>query len=233
MKKIIFGLFVLLLNVVLILNFFDPRIAEYIKVKLKINPEITLYSKGLNTIYERMDGSVEKGSTIFLGDSITQALNVAAITDKSINYGISGDTTYGLLNRMDKYNSLNTANKIVIAIGINDLRYRNKEEIIKNFNLILDKLPQNTPILINSILPVSGTFIDKNKDYSVKKIEEINSELLGLCGKKPSCNYMDNFKLFVDKNGFLKKEYDIGDGIHLNTKGNQVLIHVLRENIKN
>lgn len=80
----------------------------------------------------------------FLGDSITQSLNVNSVTDRGVNYGIGGDTSLGLLNRLEYYNSLKKADKILVAIGINDFIFnRTSKEIIGNYAKIFELLPKD------------------------------------------------------------------------------------------
>lgn len=235
MKKNVLILGLLILNVILTANFFEPRVADFVKVKLglNLNTEITQYWRGVDIMYSRMDGNVEEGSIIFLGDSITQALNVAAIGSKNINYGIAGDTTQGLIKRINNYSSLKNAKKIVLAIGINDFRYRKKEQIINNYKYLMDKLPKGTPLLVSSILPVSNDFILTNKKYSVKDIKYINTKISIMCKQRKMCEFIDSYRVFADKNGNLKSEYDLGDGVHLNTLGNSVLINIFKDSINN
>ena len=62
------------------------------------------------------------GAPYFLGDSITRRLDVATIASNAVNLGISGDSTAGLLNRIDLYELGARASSVVIAIGVNDIR---------------------------------------------------------------------------------------------------------------
>ena len=94
-------------------------------------------------VHQRMDGNIREDS-IFFGDSITQSLNVNSVTDRGVNYGIGGDTSLGLLNRLEYYNSLKKADKILVAIGINDFIFnRTSKEIIGNYAKIFELLPKD------------------------------------------------------------------------------------------
>ena len=66
------------------------------------------------------------------------------MTDRGVNYGIGGDTSLGLLNRLEYYNSLKKADKILVAIGINDFIFnRTSKEIIGNYAKIFELLPKD------------------------------------------------------------------------------------------
>ncbi|MDR8315210.1 GDSL family lipase, partial [Acinetobacter baumannii] len=43
--------------------------------------------------------------------------------------------------------------------------------------------------------------------------------------------FINSYGLFADSAGFLKKSYDTGDGIHLNTEGYNLLIKILKVKI--
>ena len=87
---------------------------------------------------------------VFIGDSIIQGLYVSAVTENGVNFGISGDTTAGVLERIDKYTILNKARAVVIAIGINDIPRRNNKKIIENL-LLFVKVVKNVVIVFINI----------------------------------------------------------------------------------
>ena len=56
---------------------------------------------------------------MFLGDSHVQGLAVSSITPNAVNLGIGGNTTVGLIQRLQNLKSLQLARTVVIAIGYN------------------------------------------------------------------------------------------------------------------
>jgi hypothetical protein len=48
----------------------------------------------------RDDATVPAGAVIFLGDSMTHDLDVQPLASPAANFGIVGDTTFGVLNRL-------------------------------------------------------------------------------------------------------------------------------------
>lgn len=82
--------------------------------------ELTPHYHRMLEYHKRMDGNVLTGSVIFFGDSITQGLCVSAVASHSVNYGIGSDTTFGVLERLKYYRSINRADVVVISIGVND-----------------------------------------------------------------------------------------------------------------
>lgn len=232
-NKILFLLLFLFLTP-FVANFFNPKIGEFVRTKLNINSEaeINSYYKRLVTVHQRMDGNIDNGSIIFLGDSLTQSLNVTAISQNAVNYGIGSDTTYGLLNRLSNYKSINQADAIVLSIGINDFIYnRSPDLIIDNYKKIFDYIPEDKNIYLNSLFPVSLTYTKNNSKVSIEKIKKLNNELARVCSLKPKCKYLNNYDYFSDKSGYLNKKYDVGDGIHINTKGYDLWINILKSNL--
>ena len=230
MKKIILVTWLIGLHAFAALAIWDTDLPYRIDRKLGLGfltpPEISRFYENMLGSHLQLDGSIEEGSVIFLGDSITQGLNVAAVTDKAINYGIGMDTSIGLLQRIPQYQSLNKASVIVVAIGINDFlrAKRSPSEVLSNYTQILDRLPTNTPIILQAPFPVdeahglAGTNI---------KISNLNTSLQGLA-KQRNYSLINLQMLYSDKHGNLKDELHTGDGIHLSNKGYKLWIEALQ-----
>lgn len=197
----------------------DSKIDKIIKYKLGLNSkELDNYYYKLLAIQERQDLQVVPGSTIMIGDSITQGL----IYPRFVNYGIGSDTTYGVLNRIKKYKSLNDAKKIILMIGINDLKRRSDAEILENYLEILDKLP-SSKLIVFSVLPVNEEVVSKNPQMNNARIKKINQRIAELCSQK-KIKFIDLSEFYLDENGFLDKNYHVGDGIHLNQTGYDIWV---------
>ncbi|QUM80430.1 GDSL family lipase [Moritella sp. 5] len=193
--------------------------------------EISDYYNTTTTYHKRMDGSVPEGATIFIGDSITQGLATAAISEYSVNYGIGSDTTIGVINRLPFYKSVTTAKSIVIAIGVNDLKRRDNSSIVKNHQTILNLIPKDKKIILSAVLPVDERV--SSVKVSNKRILQLNSAL-----KKMSTNYVNvifinSSSMLQEPNGNLKSTFHTGDGVHLNTDGYRVWISQLRKALDN
>lgn len=212
----------------MIVIFLKPNIAVAIKDKFFDKNEISEYYIKANSYYKRMSGNLENDTNIFLGDSITEGLNVSAVKPKSVNFGIGGDTTKGIIDRIDDY-KIKDSQDIYLLIGINDLQFRKNEDVINNYNEIFSKLNKNN-LYLTSIMPLSKDYQDRNKDFSNERIILINKNLKQICEKNPKCKYIDIYEKLLDKNGFLDQKYHIGDGIHLNTSGYNLWISEIKKN---
>jgi lysophospholipase L1-like esterase len=176
-----------------------------------------------------------ENSIVFLGDSIVEGANWDELFGKSniINRGISGDTTEGVINRIEEIIRLQPS-KLFIAVGTNDISLGvSTSQIIDNYREIIETLQQKYPqtkIFIHSLLPVSLSSKSIYK-HSNRGILELNLELIKLCSKK-GIEYLNIHPHFLDKNDKLKSEFT-NDGLHLLGKGYLVWKEQIKEYIIN
>jgi len=232
-KKFLIGYVILVhlfLLLVLLKSDFTTRVGY--RVGLIGRSEITQHFQNMITYHKRMDANIPDGAVIFIGDSMTQGLCVSAVATPSVNFGIGNDTTVGVLVRLREYHSLERASVCVMAIGSNDLQRRRKEEILKNYSLILEAVPPHLPLVFCAVLPVDERV---RNDLAGKnsRIRELNSGLKALCeAQSPKCMFVDPGPKLTDSSDNLRKEYDEGDGVHLNGAGNAIWIQELRKIVK-
>lgn len=188
--------------------------------------EITDHYRRMMVYHEYMDGNVPDGAVVFIGDSITQGLCVCAVTPLAVNYGIGSDTTYGVLQRLPKYKSLEHCSAIVFAIGVNDLSRRSDEEIIGNWKLIMQRIPEDIPAVFSAMHPLDAE--TKNiSEESNQRIVRLNEALKNLCAENNQY-FASAYAKLVNEKGNLDPAFHTGDGVHLNTAGYQVWIAVLQ-----
>lgn len=229
-----------ILGVVLWKSDFIPRAARRLGIgklaqqlgipALALQLEISDLYLYMISFHENSVEIVPQGSIIFIGDSITQGLYVTTVHPKSVNYGIGGDTSLGVLARLDTYQpALQNAAAIVVAIGVNDLTRRSGDELIENYTRILESLP-NVPIFISSILPVDESILGTKGLNS--QILMVNERLKQLASDYNNIEYIDNQNVLdEDRDGVLDAKFHTGDGIHLNAAGNAAWASVLRNSL--
>ncbi len=163
----------------------------------------------------------DQNALVFLGDSITQGWNAdmgGSFDDvKVANRGISGDTTRGVLLRLEEdVISLNPSG-VVILIGTNDLEEAASPEIITgNLKLILAALKKHNakmPIILCNVFPSSET-----KKRPTAQIKKINQLYAAAIKGDPQITLLDTWALFANANGDAKKE-EFPDLLHPNKKG--------------
>ncbi|MDF1852688.1 MAG: GDSL-type esterase/lipase family protein [Verrucomicrobiales bacterium] len=184
--------------------------------------------------HECIDGNVPKGSVLFFGDSLIQGLLCTRIQENAVNFGIGTDTTAGVLDRLDTYRSLDHASLVVFGVGLNDLfSKRTDSEIVENIKAFRSRIPIETPVLINAILPVDQPLVEERNGFSYqglnKRIENLNELLRILCADKDQYWFCDPSRDLEDGGGNLKKSLHTGDGVHLNSAGNEIWIRALEK----
>ena len=184
---------------------------------------------------------VNDDNYVFLGDSIMQMYDLKKHYDglPVVNSGISGNTTYDVLNnlkdRVYRYNP----SKVFILIGTNDvlLDEHSNEETVSNIGKIIDEIKKNRPyaeIFVQSIYPVNSSDDDKINSKSVYirnniDIQIMNKSIESIC-KEKGVTYIDMYSLLVDDSGNLDINYTT-EGLHITDAGYSVITKKLMEYI--
>lgn len=170
-----------------------------------------------------------KNRIVFIGDSIVQEMPIRQITPDGENYGIAGDTTKGVIDRLDTISILNKAYAIVIHIGINDFWFYGKDKIVDYYKILLDIIPKNTTTVINSILPIDEDY--ESLPYN-HQIDETNKRIEELCQNHQHLHYCDSNSRMKNSAGYLDRDFHIGDGLHLSELGYLMLIQSIASKLK-
>jgi len=164
---------------------------------------------------------------VMIGDSITEGALWSELTNRNdiINRGISGDTTNGVLDRLNSLNS--DLQQAFIMIGINDLlRGQNAEYVFDNYKRIIVKLKSI------SIKPViQSTLYVRSNTKTINQIVKQLNNLLKNYAKKNKIQFIDLNNKLAPK-GVLLEKYSL-DGLHLNGKGYVEWSKILKSYIKN
>lgn len=160
---------------------------------------------------------------VLLGNSLTAgtAWNELLAEPNAKNRGISGDTTYGIIERLDEVVEGNPA-KVFLLIGINDIaRNYPVGKIMENYRRIVKQIQKDSPdtqIYLQTLLPVNNTFTQFPNHYNKdQKIATVNQGLKSLASSEDLV-LVDLHPHFLDKNERLNSIYT-HDGLHLNPKG--------------
>ncbi|MDA1068215.1 MAG: GDSL-type esterase/lipase family protein [Verrucomicrobia bacterium] len=163
----------------------------------------------------------DQGAVVFFGDSITQGwderLKPSFPGLKVANRGISGDTTRGMLIRLDEDVIALNPSAVVMLMGTNDLADgATPEQISGNVRLIIDALHKhdaNLPIILCRIFPSSG-----EKDRTSEDIQKINEQLAAAVKGDIRITVVDTWTLFANEAGDAKIE-EFPDLLHPNDLG--------------
>ena len=179
--------------------------------------------------YRRVDGTVPAGAVLFIGDSITQGMAVSAVTPLSVNLGIARDTSAGVLLRVRDYGSLSRARAAVLAIGVNDIVWRENSETISNVEKILDHIraEHGTPVVLSAVLPIDDVLVADQPRRNAD-VDDLNMGLNALSAERDHVTWVDVTDALRDENGNLDDVYHTGDGVHLSAAGYAIWMPALR-----
>ena len=153
----------------------------------------------------------DRYETIMLGDSITDEGSWDELLNKDTiqNRGISGDTTSGVLDRLDSVNK--NIQQVFIMIGVNDIMRRKEvDEVYANYLKIIQTFrDKNIKVYIQSTLYIGET----RKANFNPKIEELNKRLEKYA--KENKLVFINLNHILAPHKVLKKEFTFDD-LHLN-----------------
>ena len=163
----------------------------------------------------------DQGAVVFFGDSITQGwgdrLQSSFPGLRVANRGISGDTTRGMLIRLDEDVIALNPSAVVMLMGTNDLADKaTADQIAGNVKLILDALRDHNPampVILCRVMPSSS-----EKSRSAEDIQEINTQLAAVAKGDEGITVIDTWTLFANEAGDARIE-EFPDLLHPNDLG--------------
>jgi lysophospholipase L1-like esterase len=173
---------------------------------------------------------VPLGGVVFLGDSITQDYNVYEAFPGHLVYnrGIGGDTTEGVLNRLDVSVFELKPKAVVMLIGTNDfaLLKSSPEEVFERIVKIIETIKEELPacnVYVQSVYPVNEmldkmTVLPRNN----RDIDALNNMLKTL----KMITYVDVSSHLKDENGRFKEMYTL-EGLHVSPLGYEVITDIV------
>ncbi len=183
--------------------------------------------------YAVQNTNLAKKQIVFVGDSITDLYvlddHYADLPQAVYNRGIGGDTTAGVLARLQVSVLDLQPDIVVLMIGTNDVNGGVAEEtILQNYADILDAITSGVPgvqIYCMSVIPQNKQ-LEIDVDTSMQRIRQLNSKIKALAEEKGAV-YLDLFPLLLDATGYLRTDCS-DDGIHLNFTGLQIWTALLK-----
>lgn len=168
--------------------------------------------------------------TVMVGDSLSLWFppDLLPLERSWLNQGISGETTAGLLKRLNLFDRTEPET-IFLLIGVNDLiRGVSDEAILDNQAQIIRYLRRVHPksqLVVQSILPHAGsraTWEGKGRlqEIANSRIRRLNQQLETIATEQGSF-YLDLHPLFTDGEGNLRMNLTT-DGLHLSPQGYMV-----------
>jgi lysophospholipase L1-like esterase len=170
---------------------------------------------------------------IFLGNSITAGTDWMELLGRTDvrNRGISGDITFGVLERLDEVTEGKPA-KVFILIGINDISRNVPDSIILgNYQKIIQRIKKVSPatkIYFHTLMPVNNEFTQFKNHYNKDEHILFVNEGLKQLAAKEKITVIDLYPHFLNADKKLDKKYTI-DGLHLTAAGYKVWADILKK----
>jgi len=181
------------------------------------------YVKRWNTIRPQWADDVAKdqGAIVFLGDSITQGWGVDFKKSfdglKLANRGIGGDTTRGMLLRLQEDVLALHPKAVVLLMGTNDIEVEVPVDAIgRNFQKIVAALKAHDPkmpVVVCRVFPSSAA-----KKRPKETILAVNEKIAAAVKGDPQFTVLDTYALFANAEGDALPGL-FPDLLHLNAAG--------------
>ncbi|WP_047049665.1 SGNH/GDSL hydrolase family protein [Vibrio mexicanus] len=166
-----------------------------------------------------------KADIVMFGDSITEwgPWN-DALDYKIVNRGIAGDTTQGMLKRIDT-SIVVKPDFVCVMAGINDLAQGySVDQVFANYKEMLAIWKESDcQVLVQSTL-----LVGKRLDVLNSQVNELNQRLEALCAKE-EIEYLDVNSVLVEQ-GMLDAKYSCDD-LHLNAIAYEQWLVLLKERL--
>ncbi len=186
---------------------------------------------GKTEAFRNYNKYAKKGGIVFVGDSITQDFNVYEYFHgrNVYNRGIGGDTSKGVLGRLQESVFDLEPEKVFLNIGTNDLELLNDgiDGIHSRIQEIIYKIKEtlpNTTLYLISVYPVNPAVdsktVGKRKNTDISELNNRLSELEGI-------TFIDLYSKLVDEEG-LCRSYTI-EGLHMNQQGYEIIKQELEQ----
>lgn len=167
------------------------------------------------------DVAKDQRAIVFLGDSITQGwgpdLGGSFPDLKVANRGISGDTTRGMLVRLDGDVLALNPRAVVMLMGTNDLEEGDAPaDIAANVGAIVERIEAHdpdVPIVLCKVFPSSARM--RRPADAIRKINELCAAAVA---EHRQVSVLDTWSIFADENGDAQKS-EFPDLLHPNEIG--------------
>lgn len=187
------------------------------------------YQQSLEVMYQRQAQNLPPGSIMFLGDSQIQGLAVTAISSNAVNFGIGHQQLQRLAKRVSDYPGLTQTEQIVIGIGINDLLHApDFEPELAIAQLVSGLQCCRNKVLLLGVLPVNEVTLQR--PGLNQRIVQFNQQLQS-AAQSAGMNFLNLHSSFASAQGGMISKYDLGDGLHLNPTGYEMLIGLIKTSL--
>ena len=158
--------------------------------------------------------AVQKQVTLFIGDSLTFGLRPDRTEfPNAVNRAIEGDTTLGILARLEDDLTDLDLEYVFLMIGYNDLKFRSNERILDNLDQIVGRF-RTDRIVVQSVLP-----IDPRRRWLNRRIVSLNEMIWDRYRDSNKVKLLNLYPEFKDPKSIGIQMSLTRDGVHLTEDG--------------
>ena len=168
----------------------------------------------------RQRATADAGAVVFLGDSITQGWGEPGKyfpKYRCANRGISGDTTRGILYRLQEDVLALPPAAVVLLIGTNDIGIgADPADVAANLQAILAALKAASarmPVIVCRVMPSAAS-----QQRPAAKIQKLNTLVDEMVARDPQFVRCDSYTIFANEQGDAKRA-EFPDLLHPNAAG--------------
>ena len=164
----------------------------------------------------------QKADVVMIGDSLTDGAEWGEMFPEQdiVNRGIDGDTTHGVLARLNTILKLEPK-RVFVMIGINDFadHHRSVASVFAHYRTLVRRLSRaGAHVFVQSTLPCNEAKAAWKSCASLNpKIRQLNARLATLASDRDDVTFVDLRPVLAGKGG-LKRALSY-DGVHLNGEG--------------
>ena len=186
---------------------------------------------------------IKAKKTVLVGDSIMEGvkyykalpganyvvkIGMGTYTFYERNYFKSGKST---VTGVEKVISMKP-DRVIMMFGMNEAAYKGNDSIIEYYEYAIEDIQEECKGVEIIILPVSPTSAKCGKNIPKKKrINSLNKATKKMA-KRMGCGYYDFTAPFKDKNGYLLKKHNGGDGCHWTPSACKLFVDQLTKYVK-
>ena len=180
------------------------------------------FEQALDTLHRRTSSTIPIGSVVVLGDSHMHGAVLPVAPLVTANFSIGGVTAQRMATLATRYDAAQTASAVVFLIGHNDLNEGGTPaDIARAYGKLLS-LTNRVPLKVCiGLLPVNSRLASTKAARLAS-----NVEIRTAC-ERSNAIYVSTDEALADSSGFLRREFDSGDGVHLSAAGYSALMPLI------
>ena len=189
-------------------------------------------------------------NTVFVGDSVILGMKNAGVLpdgdksnqiwcgeggDLALDYNINSTAIIypesGMAISIPEAASEKRPARMIITIGIrNGVPYCTEDSFKAYYKKLVKEIQEESPdtvIILQSVFPTSKKYQKSNSAITTEKIDVAN-RWISEVAKECRVGYLDTCSILKDSDGYLRSEYDSGDGLHLSAEGYRAVLYYIR-----